>query len=108
MNMKAMSMAAAPKMRSESPQGAMAASASSGKPDFNTIISYASSAGAWSAESRPTLFRCVAGGQDDDEAMLKTLSEVALSEGFDSESIYLTLLALYILREAYDDYEDEW
>lgn len=31
-----------------------------------------------------------------------------LQEGTDSTVIYLTLLALYILAEAYEDYEDEW
>ena len=32
----------------------------------------------------------------------------SLGAGADIETVYLTLLAIYILREAYDDYEDEW
>ena len=39
---------------------------------------------------------------------MEALSMVELQEGADSTIIYLTLLALYILAEAYEDYEDEW
>jgi len=33
---------------------------------------------------------------------------MTLAEGIDAEVIYLTLLAWYILEEAYGDEEDQW
>ena len=40
--------------------------------------------------------------------MMQALSMIELQECTDSTIVYLTLLALYILEEAYEDYEDEW
>ena len=33
---------------------------------------------------------------------------LSLAEGTDAEAVYLTLLAWYILEEAYEDDEDQW
>ena len=39
---------------------------------------------------------------------MELLGQIELKAGTDSTTIYLTLLALYILTEAYEDYEDQW
>lgn len=39
---------------------------------------------------------------------MEALGQVQLQGGADMSTIYLTLLALYILAEAFEDCEDEW
>ena len=39
---------------------------------------------------------------------MEALGMLEIQGGVDSTVIYLTLLALYILAEAYEDNEDEW
>ena len=40
--------------------------------------------------------------------MQQALSATPLSDGTDAEIVYLTLLAWYILEEAFDDDEAQW
>lgn len=40
--------------------------------------------------------------------MLHELNQLTLSPGTPTDTVYVTLLAIYVLREAYDDYEAEW
>ena len=42
-----------------------------------------------------------------DDTVLQALRELGLQDS-DLEKIYLTLLALYLLEEAYADEEDQW
>ena len=39
---------------------------------------------------------------------MEALNQVQLQGGADVMTVYLTLLALYILAEAFEDDEDEW
>jgi len=77
------------------------------KPEFKAVIAGQSSIGHWTAQSRDTLLRCVSDGNFEDEAVRQALSHLTLT-GSDLETVYLTLLAWYILEEAYVDFEDEW
>ena len=43
-----------------------------------------------------------------DETVQGLISEVKFTDGTDSDCIYLTLVALFILREVFDDKKDEW
>ena len=38
----------------------------------------------------------------------QALDQISLIEGADHEVIYLTLLAIYILEEAFSEFEEEW
>lgn len=42
------------------------------------------------------------------DSILSMLDEYKLTENIDKTTISLTLLALYILREVFDDRKDEW
>ena len=44
----------------------------------------------------------------EDAKVRRALSSISLTGGANAEAVYLTLLALYILQECFDDYEDEW
>ena len=48
------------------------------------------------------------GNTIEDAGVRQALSQVTLSSGANSELVYLTLLALFILEECFDDCEDEW
>ena len=48
------------------------------------------------------------GNTIEDAGVRQALSQVTLSSGANSELVYLTLLALFILEECFDDFEDEW
>ena len=44
----------------------------------------------------------------DDAEVRQALATIALKDGVDTEIVYLTLLAIYVLQEAYGEFEDEW
>jgi len=44
----------------------------------------------------------------DEVHLNQVLSSASIKKGATRESVYLTLLALYILEEAFADKEDEW
>ena len=44
----------------------------------------------------------------DDADVQQALDSIQLADEANRETIYLTLLAIYILQEAFPDYEDEW
>ena len=63
------------------------------------------SAGNWTVASRGSLASFIDG--DISDATVKgELAKLTLTA--DLEFVYLTLLAIYILEEAFADYEDEW
>ena len=80
------------------------------KPAFNDFIKMQASSGYWETYSRNTLALCIEGGSTVDDAVLQALRELGLqdAEGDLLEKIYLTLLALYLLEEAYADEQDQW
>ena len=51
---------------------------------------------------------CVDETSSDDEEVLSALRLLTLTEKATLDSVYVTLLAWYILEEAFVDYEDEW
>mmetsp|Transcript_26563 Transcript_26563/g.33112 ORF Transcript_26563/g.33112 Transcript_26563/m.33112 type:complete len:184 (-) Transcript_26563:141-692(-) len=76
------------------------------KPEFKAFIGGATSDGSWGAKSRALLAACVDGESIDDDAVRSALGALTLTA--DNETVYLTLLAWYVLEEAYGDFEDEW
>ena len=77
------------------------------KPSFENFIKLQASSGFWVANSREILSQCIEGGTTEDTGVLQALSELGVkSEAM--EQVYLTLLALFLLQEAYMDKEDEW
>ena len=66
------------------------------------------SEGNWSVDSRSVLTTYIEGSFIDDADVQQALESVQLADGANRETIYLTLLAIYILQEAFPDYEDEW
>ena len=79
-----------------------------GKPEFTAVLVGQTSFGNWSAASRAVLAKCFVGDQSDDQNVLTALGSVTLTGGADLETVYVTLLAWFILEEAFGDYEDEW
>ena len=51
---------------------------------------------------------CIIGDSIEDVDIRASLAQVTLAEDADLETVYMTLLACYILEEVYADYEDEW
>ena len=54
------------------------------------------------------LANCIADDSIECAKVREALASVSLSDGCDAEAVYLTLLALFILDEAFTDQEDEW
>ena len=78
------------------------------RPSFDTVIQGQSTNGSWDSSKASILARCIAGNTIEDAGVRQALSQVTLSSGAESELVYLTLLALFILQECFDDCEDEW
>ena len=51
------------------------------------------------------LARCIMGNTTEDAGVRQALKHLRIKT---TEQVYLTLLALFILQECFDDYEDEW
>lgn len=51
---------------------------------------------------------CIMGDSIEDEGIRNALAQLRLSEDIDVETAYMTLLACFILEEAFADYEDQW
>lgn len=75
------------------------------RPDFNAVIRGQSSSGNWDSSSLSVLKQCIIGSNHEDSAVKSAIASMSLTEG--SESVYLTLLALHILKEVYADRADE-
>ena len=67
------------------------------KPDFRAVLGGQTSFGNWTAQSREVLASFVVGGQLEDARVRQAISGVTISEGTDRDTVYLTLLAWYIL-----------
>ena len=82
--------------------------ASDAKPDFRTVMQGQIANGSWPSACRSILASCIDGDSSDDADVLQALAGVTLAGDADQVTVYLTLLAWYILEEAFADYEDEW
>ena len=78
------------------------------KPSFDSLISLQSSSGFWKADASTLFARCILDGQIEDPSVRQAVQELNLAEDVDKESIYFTLLALFILEEVYQEKESEW
>ena len=78
------------------------------KPAFSEVINGQTSAGCWTASSHNILSNCIIGDSIEDDKVRAALASITLTDGCDMESVYLTLLALFILEEAFYEHEDEW
>ena len=78
------------------------------KPEFNNFIAGVTTMGSWSANSRALLAACLEGDQFDDLTVREAISAITLADGTDIETVYMTLLAWYILEEGFGDEEDQW
>ena len=107
MKMNAASRAAPMKMQAASAAPMRNISAEP-RPSFDTVIQGQSTNGSWDSSKASILARCITGNTIEDAGVRQALSQVTLSSGANSELVYLTLLALFILQECFDDYEDEW
>ena len=67
------------------------------------MIKLQASSGFWGSDSRAILARCIEGGESVDAGVMRTLGELGIVGGDALEQVYLTLLALFILEEAYQD-----
>ena len=78
------------------------------KPAFSTFIGGATSDGFWPSSESATFLACVEGQDINDAKVREAVGQMSLAGGADSETVYLTLLAVFILEEIYGDNEDEW
>ena len=67
------------------------------------MIKLQASSGFWGGDSRAILTRCIEGGDSVDVGVMRKLGELGIVGGDALEQVYLTLLALFILEEAYLD-----
>ena len=75
------------------------------KPPLSYVLKGITSACSWTVDSREVLAACTLKGSTEDHAVRTALSSDLTA---DPESIYFTLLALYILEVCYDEDKDEW
>ena len=78
------------------------------KPAFATFIGGATSDGFWPSSTSLDFKACVEGDDINDAKVREAVGQLSLAGGADSEAVYLTLLAVFILEEIYGDNEDEW
>ena len=77
-------------------------------PSFDNLISGQHSSGYWPEQYASHLARYLQAGSIECSAVRDALQSVSLTGGATTEQVYLTLLALYILEEGFEDNEDEW
>ena len=78
------------------------------KPDFKRFIAGATSVGSWSIGSKGDIVECIEDGIYEDAAVRQAIAGMSLADGTNAETVYLTLLAWYILEECYYDDQDQW
>ena len=77
-----------------------------GKPSFEDVISRQNNTGFWSSAQGPAFAAHFKDGNIEDAGVRQDLE--ALSVGGDVETLYVTLLAIYVLTELFEDREGEW
>ena len=76
------------------------------KPDFKRFITGMNSLGIWQNGGGGMLSGCLEDGDTEDEDVRQILSGMSITH--DLETVYLTLLAWFILEEAFEDEKDQW
>ena len=82
----------------------------SGKPNFEHVISLQHGAGYWYSNTRPHFAAFFKNGNTDDADVRQALEALSasLKPEADKETILVTLLAIYVLTEIFDDKEGQW
>ena len=69
------------------------------KPSFKVFINGVTSLGTWQSANRDLLVACLEDADMEDAAVRKLLATMSITD--DIETVYLTLLAWYILEEVF-------
>ena len=77
-------------------------------PTFNALIDNQHSDGFWTSKAEAVLKKFTVSGELKDATVQELIGQVKFADGTDQDCIYLTLVALFILREVFDDRKDEW
>ena len=77
------------------------------RPTFEAVIEFQASSGYWDSTAEDTLASCITGGEISDQAIKQTLIDQGI-EGETLENAYVTLLALFLLQEAFFAKKSEW
>ena len=74
------------------------------------MISGQQNTGQWSVSHLPALAGAFKGGQTEDTALRQAIEALAdsLMPEADKQTIYTTLVAIYVLTEGFAEQEDEW
>ena len=82
----------------------------SGKPTFEHVISLQHGTGYWFSDKRPHFAAFFKNGHTDDADVRQALEALSasLKPEADKETILVTLLAIYVLTEIFDDKEGQW
>ena len=77
------------------------------KSQFETLVDQQHTTGFWPAQAKSALLQnLLESSATNDPQVMTALEALPLTD--DIEIVYTTLLAIYILGEAFDDKEDEW
>lgn len=77
-------------------------------PAFNSIIFKQSTDGFWKEDVRSILNECFENANATQSEVRSAIQACTLSNGVELETVYLTLLAIHILQECYEDNRGEW
>ena len=84
-----------------------AAPISADLPSFEAVLNGQHSSGYWASSEASILASCTEQGSVEDENVRQMIASINPTET-DIETVYLTLLAIYILHTSFPDHEDEW
>lgn len=76
---------------------------------FTYIIKKQKTDGFWSEDVRSLLEACIDPSSDKGQREVRAaIQNFTLADGITAETVYLTLLAIHILQECYEDDQGEW
>ena len=79
------------------------------KPSLETLIRHQHTDGYWNMSAESVLKEFIAGSYITDAAVEGMLSEVKIeNSNINSRCVYLTLVALFVLKEEFDGRKGEW
>ena len=79
-----------------------------GKPKFDHVILMQHNTGYWHANVKAHLAGCFTGKQTECSIVRKLLSQLRGKVKCDLETIYVTLLGIFVLTEVYSEKEEQW
>ena len=77
-------------------------------PTFDNLIENQHSDGFWTSKAEAVLQLFTVSNELKDETVQELIGKVKFTAGTDLDCVYLTLVALFILREVFEDKKDEW